>query len=179
MDWNHALQSALKSESAWLQFIERQLEANPHRKDWIEWTLDQKKNLPSTFPLFILPSLAQEIWKLGPHSPLAKEFLPSVLERDEAIQHKGLLDPIGDLTFQKADGLVHRYENRCLILPLSFCPVHCRFCFRRNEFQTSKNLFKIDFQDMAHYLSLHPEIDEVILTGGDPLLLSNKKIEMI
>ena len=108
----------------------------------------------------------------GFDGPLAKQFLYSDLEKDSS----GLSDPIGDHAHQKTAGLVHRYKNRALLFPTQKCPVHCRYCFRRNELETGDPLFG-QLEEAFSYLDEHDEIEEVILSGGDPLTLSEKRLD--
>ncbi len=130
------------------------------------------------YPLFIPRALAEKIKELGPHSALAREFLPQNLEIDEALNNNGLFDPIGDKNYLKAPQLIHRYKTRALFTPTSVCPVHCRYCFRKNELSANEDLFQRDFEKTLTYLRSHPEISEIIFTGGDPLTLTSEKLGM-
>lgn len=129
------------------------------------------------YPIFIPRRLAVKIKKDGPHGVLAKEFLPSELELDADLNRSGYEDPIGDKNFLKAPQLIHRYETRALFTPTTVCPVHCRYCFRKNELNANDEIFQQDFSQTLNYLSAHPEISEIIFTGGDPFTLSNDKLE--
>lgn len=128
------------------------------------------------FPLFIPKALAEKINAEGPEGVLAKEFLPSAFETDADLNRFGYLDPIGDEAHQKAPQLIHRYHSRALFTPTTVCPVHCRYCFRKNELAGKSELFQSDFEKTLSYLKEHPEIQELIFTGGDPLTLSNEKM---
>jgi lysine 2,3-aminomutase len=108
---------------------------------------------------------------------LAKQFLPQFIEIDSQLQNAGLKDPIGDHIFLKAPQLIHRYESRALFTPTTICPVHCRYCFRKNELSMSEEIFHQDFTKTLEYLKSHPEISEIIFTGGDPFSLSDEKIQ--
>lgn len=134
------------------------------------------KEVEKTYPVFIPRSLAEKIRKQGPDTALAREFLPSNLEIDQDLMNIGLPDPIGDKEYFKAPQLIHRYKNRALFTPTSICPVHCRYCFRKNELNASEEFFTKDFEKTLHYLQEHPEVSEIIFTGGDPLTLSNARI---
>lgn len=125
------------------------------------------------YPLFVPRNLAAKIKAQGPDGILAKEFLPDVNE----LHPIGLIDPIGDKEFFKAPQLIHRYKTRALFTPTSVCPVHCRYCFRKNELNAADELFQRDFEETLLYLRSHPEISEIIFTGGDPLTLSNERLE--
>ena len=145
---------------------------------FLEWDLDSSlEEVAKTYPLFVPINLAKKIKLEGPNGVLSKEFLPSDLELDPDLNVKGLEDPIGDRAFHKAPQLIHRYESRALFTPTTVCPVHCRYCFRKNELNVQDEIFQQDFQETLRYLKSHPEISEIIFTGGDPLTLSNEKIE--
>jgi lysine 2,3-aminomutase len=127
----------------------------------------------SKYPVFIPRRLAQKIKEQGPNGVLAREFLP---HRDE-LSDMGSEDPIGDKRFLKAPQLIHRYPSRALFTATTVCPVHCRYCFRKNELNTSDEIFKSEFEETLVYLRSHPEVSEIIFTGGDPLTLSDERLE--
>lgn len=134
-------------------------------------------NLPELpYEILIPPSLAKRIKENGLDSVLAKQFLPSA-EEVMSSQEIGLKDPIGDQNFAKQGQLIHRYKNRVLFLPTTICPVICRYCFRKNELSEKDEIFKANFEKTKSYLNNHQEIEEIIFSGGDPLMLSNSKIE--
>jgi lysine 2,3-aminomutase len=135
--------------------------------------------LPSQFKTLITPFIAEKIKKFGVDSPIGKQFAPSELEEDPQFTKDGLKDPIADEKYLVAPGLIHRYANRALYIPTSVCPVHCRYCFRRNEIQEQGSIFEKDIVAAKNYLTAHPEIEEIIFTGGDPLSLSTPKLEEI
>ena len=128
-----------------------------------------------SYPLFLPKAYAQKIKSLT--GPLAKQFLPNKIEDEEAVQKMGLIDPIGDQEFQKVPQLIHRYKNRVLFTPTTKCPVICRYCFRKNELNQKLPLFKPQFEEVLQYLRQHEEVEEVIFTGGDPLILSDSQIQ--
>jgi lysine 2,3-aminomutase len=131
----------------------------------------------SLYPLFIPKNLATEILRLGPDSMLWKQFIPNIQEFSPT--QLGLLDPIGDQKNFVAPQLIHRYQNRVLFLPTHLCPVQCRYCFRKNELHDTefKQEFLLhNFPKTLEYLYQHPEIEEIIFTGGDPLFLDNDKL---
>lgn len=125
-----------------------------------------------TYPVFIPRSLAE---KIRSSEALFREFVPSLDEI--ASPEKGLEDPIGDRDYQRAPQLIHRYSSRALFTPTSVCPVLCRYCFRKNELSPNDEIFSAEFGETLRYLESHPEVNEVIFTGGDPLTLSNEKID--
>lgn len=124
------------------------------------------------FPLNIPLRLAKKIDWGNPLDPIFLQFVPLSLEG----KRKGLLDPVQDQSFQKSSKLLHKYASRALLLSTSACAMNCRFCFRQN-FPYEKEAK--NFHSELKYLQEHPEILEVILSGGDPLSLSNRKWEEI
>lgn len=127
------------------------------------------------FDILIPFQLAHKIKEQGPLSVLWKQFIPSELEMD-SIQNSGLEDPIGDQKYAKEGSIVHRYPNRALFFPTTICPVICRYCFRKNELSNQDDIFQLNFNKTIEYFKNHPEIEEVIFSGGDPLMLSNEKM---
>lgn len=129
--------------------------------------------LPQThYPIFIPRPFAKKIKDAGPGSPLWRQFLPSLEENND----EGLSDPIADQRHAVGGGIIHRYPNRILFTPTEVCPIQCRYCFRKNELHTNLDVFKSNLSFLQEYCSQHPEVEEVILTGGDPLVLSNGKV---
>ena len=111
--------------------------------------------------------------------PIAKQFVPDLRElRTDPAERA---DPIGDDGHSPTPGLVHRYEDRVLLKIVSACPVYCRFCFRRETVGDGKGgmLPEPDVARALDYIAAHPEIWEVILTGGDPLALSPRRLRDI
>lgn len=142
-----------------------------HFLDWPQKVVLEE--VSKKYPIFIPKSLALKIKDQGPDGVLAREFLP---HSDELLE-QGFDDPIGDKNFFKAPQLIHRYYSRVLFTPTTVCPVHCRYCFRKNELNSPEEIFQQDFEQTLKYLNDHPEISEVIFTGGDPLTLSNQRLE--
>jgi lysine 2,3-aminomutase len=145
---------------------------------FLGWSMSEKlQEVADTYPIFIPRRLALKIKNDGPDGVLAREFIPNESELDAKLNSLGLEDPIGDKKYLKAPQLIHRYESRALFAPTTICPVHCRYCFRKNELNASDEIFQQDFQETLTYLNQHPEISEIIFTGGDPLTLSNEKLK--
>src|SRR5258708_11191353 len=109
------------------------------------------------------------------HDPIAKQFLPSARETEVAPEE--LADPIGDEARSPVKGIVHRYPDRVLLKPLHVCPVYCRFCFRREKVGPGgEALTSAELEAALAYIRGHGEIWEVILTGGDPLMLAPRRL---
>jgi lysine 2,3-aminomutase len=111
--------------------------------------------------------------------PIARQFVPSRAELD--VRPEELPDPIGDKAHEPVEGVVHRYPDRVLLKAVSVCPVYCRFCFRREMVGPEKNgnLSPAELEAALTYIRGHEEIWEVILTGGDPFMLSARRAAAI
>ena len=112
--------------------------------------------------------------KSNPDDPLLLQVLPHHLELNE---HPDFVtDPLDEEAANLIPGVLHKYQSRFLLTLTGACAVHCRYCFRRH-FPYQENLPKNDdWEKIQDYLLAHPEINEVILSGGDPLTLSNRKL---
>jgi lysine 2,3-aminomutase len=110
-----------------------------------------------------------------PDDPIARQFIPDPAELMTA-PHESL-DPIGDDALSPIKGVVHRYPDRALLKPLLVCPVYCRFCFRREHVGPGGGVLSQEELAAAYaWFAAHPAIREVILTGGDPLMLSPRRL---
>ncbi len=110
--------------------------------------------------------------------PIARQVVPHADETVAAPHERR--DPIGDEAFSPLPGIVHRYADRVLLKPLLICPLYCRFCFRREHVGQGSGL--LDEAALARalaWIAQHPAIGEVILTGGDPLMLSPRRLRAI
>lgn len=128
--------------------------------------------IEAAYAIALPEPLARNIDPADPADPIRRQFVPAPEELDILPGESG--DPIGDARHSPLPGLVHRYPDRVLIKATSTCPVYCRFCFRREMVGPEKGeaLTKADLDAIFNYVAAHPEIFEVILTGGDPLMLS-------
>lgn len=154
----------------WTQSLAQAFRTSSELSAALGWRLPE--GVSARYPLLVPKRLAALIQAAGPDSALARQFLPHVDELSEL----GLDDPIGDQAFAKTAQLIHRYDNRALVIPTTKCPVNCRYCFRKNELG-SDTPFAQEREATLNYLVAHPEIEEVIFTGGDPLVLSDEKLE--
>lgn len=153
-------------------------------KSLVDHDLAKKDELPllekviDQFSLAITPDMYQIIDGLNPDDPIAQQFVPRVEELN--ISPDEIEDPIGDTVFSVVRGIIHRYPDRCLFTPVHICPVYCRFCFRREKVGSNKGILTEEELNLAYeYIDSHPGIWEVILTGGDPLILKPKIINDI
>lgn len=128
------------------------------------------------YAIAIPPALAALIDRNDPNDPIARQFVPNVRELITTPNERE--DPIGDRDKSPSPGLVHRYADRVLIKIASVCPVYCRFCFRREMVgpDLGEAMSADDVADAIAYIARTPAIWEVILTGGDPFILSPRRI---
>jgi lysine 2,3-aminomutase len=117
---------------------------------------------------------ARQIRWDDPNDPLLIQVVPSLQEHK--ISPGEMIDPIGDHEYMAIPGGIHRYPDRLLLWPHLACGVHCRFCFRRNDVGTDSG---INWQSVSEYIQAHPEIREVILSGGDPGMLHVSSLQRI
>ena len=131
------------------------------------------------YAIAMTPDMAELIDKADPADPIARQFVPDVRELNAhpAEMH----DPIGDHAKSPAPGIVHRYPDRVLWKIASVCPVYCRFCFRREMVgpELGETLTPEEFAQGLDYIRATPKIWEVILTGGDPFILSPRRIREV
>jgi lysine 2,3-aminomutase len=110
--------------------------------------------------------------------PIGLQFIPDATELLTAPHET--TDPIGDDALSPIKGVVHRYPDRALLKPLLICPVYCRFCFRRERIGPDGGLLSdAELQAAYTWFAARPAIREVILTGGDPLMLSARRLASI
>ena len=110
--------------------------------------------------------------------PIGLQFVPDPAELITASHER--VDPIGDDALSPVRGIVHRYADRALLKPLLVCPTYCRFCFRREHVGPDGGLLtEAELQAAYSWLRAHPAVTEVILTGGDPLMLSPRRLSAI
>ena len=127
------------------------------------------------YPLRISPYYLALIKQFG--DPLFRQAVPDIRELDDP---EGMIDPLGEESLSPAPNLVHKYPDRALFLVSNQCAVYCRFCTRKRK--VGKAMMRITDKTIAaglEYLRNTPQIREVLISGGDPLLLSDQQIENI
>jgi lysine 2,3-aminomutase len=130
------------------------------------------------YAIAVPPALGKEIVRADESDPLWRQFVPTTDELTTTADERA--DPIGDEVHATVKGIVHRYRDRVLLKPHHACPVYCRFCFRRETVGPGKEALTAEELDAAvAYISAHPEIWEVILSGGEPLLLSARRLNKL
>src|SRR5690348_12484869 len=137
------------------------------------------QTVAARYAVAVTPDIAALIDASDPHDPIARQFIPSA---EEMITQPGeRADPIGDEAHSPVPGIVHRYPDRVLFKLVHVCAVYCRFCFRREMVGPGKESALSDkaYAAAIDYIRSHREIWEVILTGGDPLMLSPRRLAEI
>ena len=156
---------ALRSASA---LVEAQL-AKPEQ-------MAALKSVASRYAVAITPAIVDLIDPADPRDPIALQFVPD--ERELESRPGEDADPIGDAAHSPVSGVVHRYPDRVLLKVVNVCAVYCRFCFRRAMVGPGRGALTGDALTAAlDYIARTPQIWEVILTGGDPLLLPSRRLK--
>jgi len=133
-------------------------------------------SVAARYAVALTPTMAALIDPADPRDPIARQFLPS--EAELALAPGESADPVGDNAHSPVPGVVHRYPDRALLKVTHSCAVYCRFCFRREMVGPGGDaiLSPAALDAALAYIASHPEIWEVILTGGDPLMLSPRRL---
>ena len=140
--------------------------------------LSALQQVAARYAVAITPAVTDMIDPSDPHDPIAKQFLPDVRELDQQPEENA--DPIGDDAHSPVEGVVHRYPDRVLLKLVNACAVYCRFCFRREMVGPGRGgLSRAALDAALDYIAGTPEIWEVILTGGDPLVLSPRRLKAV
>jgi lysine 2,3-aminomutase len=134
------------------------------------------EQVAARYAVAITPALADLIDRADPRDPIARQFVPDARELDVSEVENS--DPIGDAAHSPVEGIVHRYPDRVLLKLVNACAVYCRFCFRREMVGPGRGgLTRQVLAAALEYIRATPQIWEVILTGGDPLVLSPRRLK--
>jgi lysine 2,3-aminomutase len=146
---------------------------NDFRRKWPVPDLDLDRVI-QRYPFRVSSYYAGLIQSQG--DPIWRQVVPDVMELEDAT---GWEDPLAEEHLSPVPNLVHRYPNRVLWLVSQECALHCRFCTRKRRWKEPRPLTEEYFQGALDYIASHPEVRDVILSGGDPLLLSLPRLESI
>lgn len=162
-DWKKELCNATNTAADLLE----QLDLSHHIK-----TTDNRAD----FKCLVTKSYISKMQAGDINDPLLQQVLPLNKENHLPSQSGGIADPVGDIDALASQGLLHKYHGRALLITTAACAIHCRYCFRRafpyRQFSYNSNVLN----ETLAYLNKHDEIKEIILSGGDPLILDNKKL---
>ncbi|SMF32261.1 lysine 2,3-aminomutase [Xaviernesmea oryzae] len=141
--------------------------------------LDGIRAVADRYAIALTPTVVSLIDRADPKDPIARQFVPDPGELLTTPEER--LDPIGDHAHSPVKGIVHRYPDRVLMKAVHVCPVYCRFCFRREMVgpEGDGTLSPDELAAALGYIREHADIWEVILTGGDPLVLSPRRLSAI
>lgn len=129
------------------------------------------------FPLRLPRNFIQRMKRGDPNDPLLLQVLP---QRSELLNYPGFVsDPLAERQFNPVPGVLHKYAGRVLLMPTSSCAIHCRYCFRRHFPYAENRPDKKQWLQSLQYIRSDSSLTEVILSGGDPLLISDKHLEWL
>jgi EF-P beta-lysylation protein EpmB len=165
-DWRKALSQAVRDPAELLELL-----ALP------PGLLPAAQQAAARFPLRVPRSYVARMQKGDPADPLLRQVLP--LGEELVVTDGFTTDPVGDLDAMAVPGLLHKYAGRVLLITTAACGVHCRYCFRRHFPYREANAASLDWQPALDYIAADPSIREVILSGGDPLSLSDQRLSQL
>jgi len=145
-----------------------------HMLDLHETPLAQQLDASADFRLRVPRDFVGKMKKGDPDDPLLKQVLP--LAKENIDQTGYLTDPVGDLASEVVPGVLHKYQGRALLVTTGACGIHCRYCFRRHFPYGDSNPSTGQWQQALDYIRESSSINEVILSGGDPLSLTDQKL---
>jgi len=132
-------------------------------------------DIVKNFPLRVPQSYINKMRFGDVNDPLLRQVFPFI---DEAVQAEGFVnDPVGDNLAISAPGILQKYHGRALLVTTGACAIHCRYCFRRHFPYGESNPLASQWQQTINALNEDTSLNEVILSGGDPLVLTDKKLE--
>jgi lysine 2,3-aminomutase len=134
------------------------------------------ERVAARYAVAITPTMTELIDPSDPADPIARQFVPDPAELESTPQERA--DPISDFSHSPLEGVVHRYPDRVLLKLVQVCAVYCRFCFRREMVgpQHAGMLSPEALAGALAYVGAHPDIWEVVLSGGDPLVVSPRRL---
>jgi len=166
-DWKWQLKNRLTSRAD----LEEFMELSPEEARGCDYADNKLK-------LAITPYFFNLIDREDPNCPIRRQMIPREEEMFTAPEE--LLDPVGEDGAMGVPGLVHRYPDRVLFLVTNVCAAYCRYCTRSRLVSNAQGYdFHPNFENALKYIEEHPEVRDVLLSGGDPLLLSDKKLDYL
>jgi lysine 2,3-aminomutase len=167
-DW----QSQVRHSVQTLDALSRTLELQPHERAGVE------RALADGFPMAITPYYLALCDKHDPACPIRLQCVPQIAEAE--VKRGDLRDPLGEEAHEVAPHLVQRYPDRALLLATDRCGVYCRFCTRSRMVGAGGGARSSSQLSAAYaYLRAHPEVCDVIVSGGDPLVMSDARVAAI
>lgn len=161
--WQRALASAVRDPDDLIDL----LELNDNFRD-------PARRAATLFPLMVPRSFLERMERGNPHDPLLLQVLP--LGAEEVSTPQFAIDAVGDQSAKRAPGLLHKYAGRALLITTGACAVHCRYCFRRHYPYGDDPKLMSDWEPAFQILREDDSIHEIILSGGDPLMLTDRRL---
>jgi len=140
-------------------------------------SLPELERVAARYAVAITPAVADLIDSVDPSDPIGRQFIPDTRELDTSPEER--VDPIGDAARSPVEGIVHRYPDRVLLKLTPVCATYCRFCFRRETVGPQPMLSRQAVAEALDYIAQRPQVWEVILSGGDPLVLSDRRLREV
>lgn len=165
-DWKNSLKNSITSlnELSELLNIERQ-------------HINADENATTNFPLRVSREYISRIDSANPNDPLLLQILPQAQELNNAPNYYH--DPVGDLAANPLPGLLHKYHGRVLLITSGGCAINCRYCFRRHFSYADNIPGKQGWSAILNYIAADSTIEEVIFSGGDPLIINDKELQVL
>jgi EF-P beta-lysylation protein EpmB len=133
--------------------------------------IEQGTEADQSFKLLVPRPYLSRIEYGNPNDPLLLQILPSTTEMQKVLGYNK--DPLEEADHNPQKAIVHKYKRRLLVITTGTCAVNCRYCFRRHFPYDDNQLAQAEWQSVIEYLQVHPEVNEVILSGGDPLMMKD------
>ncbi|MGE4349452.1 MAG: EF-P beta-lysylation protein EpmB [Candidatus Berkiella sp.] len=159
--WQQSVKQLITCPTALLQFLELQ-------PSQLAWQIDKH------FPLRVSISFAAKMQKANPHDPLLRQVLSS--QEESLPTHNYTKDPLQEKAVNPIPGVLHKFKSRVLLTLTQSCPIHCRYCFRRYFPYEANRISTKTWPAIKAYLQADPSIQEIVLSGGDPLMLPDERI---
>ena len=176
--WSHVPEESWKD---WTWQLKNRITSLEQLEEMMDLTEDERAgclNAKEKLALAITPHFFNLIDREDPNCPIRKQVIPRSGEMVVAAEE--MLDPVGEDGHSPVPGLVHRYPDRVLFLVTDRCAAYCRYCTRSRLVSNAQDYnFHPEFEQGLAYIESHPEIRDVLLSGGDPLLLSDRKIDYL
>jgi lysine 2,3-aminomutase len=174
--WSHIPESNWRD---WTWQLKNRLTSVAHLEQFMTLTAEEKAGCyfaDQKLSLAITPYFFNLIDRNDPDCPIRKQVIPRSGEMQLAAEEQ--LDSLGEDEHSPVSGLVHRYPDRVLFLVTDRCAAYCRYCTRSRLVSNAQDYnFHPEYEQALRYIESHPEVRDVLLSGGDPLLLSDKKLE--
>jgi len=162
MTWKQQLKNSYSNIDDLLQFL---------KLDGTKFNIDKN----SKFPFKVTQHFANQIEKKNWNDPLLKQILPIIDEKKKVLKY--ILDPLSESKANILPGMLQKYSSRVLLIVTKSCAIHCRYCFRKSFNYLANQINKKQWKIVFKYIKKNKEIYEIILSGGDPLMLNDEHIK--